>query len=624
LLGHGEGATKEKACQLSGTPGPVKSNSATTPWATGVEATLLSEAMLVFAALHEITAALRKCADGLENAGNVLAARRRKTFQPGRVISRPRFQCLWFSTGVLLLGLGAAAIAADSPLATSAWVHPGPGGKLVYKMDARGNRIPDFSNVGYRGGLVRIPDVPVKATVEPAEGDAGARIQAAIDEVGKLPPDADGRRGTVLLKKGRYPIAGTLHVHDGGVVLRGEGSGPDGTVLVATGAKQRSLIIAGRVAGHAPKDEDAETERPQPVRTSKLGHHRVVDEYVPVGATSLHLDAIEGLAVGAQIVLRRPSTAEWIHDIAMDRIPVPAGRKVVQWKPGSKDLFFNRTIVRISGNEITIDAPIMDALERKYGGAEVWRLTDDPTLPEIGIENLRGESEFVSPTDEKHGWVLVDLAAVRDSWVRDVTAVHFGYSCVNVRKNSRAITIDHCACLDPVSQITGGRRYSFALDGQLTLVEHCFARGGRHDFVMHATAAGPNVFFDCAAEDVHADAGPHHRWSVGVLYDNVRVSPPRVGAKRGDAGLNIRDRGSMGTGHGWAGANQVVWNSRAAEMIVQQPPTAQNWAIGCTADVHSGDAYWESFGHPVQPQSLYVAQLHERATAETMRSSMAK
>jgi integrase len=32
----------------------------------------------------------------------------------------------------------------------SAWVHPGPNGRLVYQADARGNRIPDFSNAGYR------------------------------------------------------------------------------------------------------------------------------------------------------------------------------------------------------------------------------------------------------------------------------------------------------------------------------------------------------------------------------------------------------------------------------------------------------------------------------------------
>jgi hypothetical protein len=131
---------------------------------------------------------------------------------------------------------------------------------------------------------------------------------------------------------------------------------------------------------------------------------------------------------------------------------------------------------------------------------------------------------------------------------------------------------------------------------------------------MHSVAAGPNVFFDCLAEEVHADSGPHHRWSAGVLYDNVRIVPPRQASdrRRGDGALNIQNRGNMGSGHGWAGANQVAWNCTAYEMIVEQPPTAQNWAIGCRAVMHRGDAYWESFGRPVAPQSLFLAQLRER------------
>ena len=37
--------------------------------------------------------------------------------------------------------------------------------------------------------------------------------------------------------------------------------------------------------------------------------------------------------------------------------------------------------------------------------------------------------------------------------MRNVTSIHFGYSCVDVHKASRAITVDHCACLEPVFHI---------------------------------------------------------------------------------------------------------------------------------------------------------------------------
>ncbi|NMB51455.1 MAG: hypothetical protein GX999_03925, partial [Bacteroidales bacterium] len=35
---------------------------------------------------------------------------------------------------------------------TTSLVYPGPDGKLVYVPDSLGNRIPDFSNAGYKGG----------------------------------------------------------------------------------------------------------------------------------------------------------------------------------------------------------------------------------------------------------------------------------------------------------------------------------------------------------------------------------------------------------------------------------------------------------------------------------------
>ncbi len=427
--------------------------------------------------------------------------------------------------GVVALWLSPAL---GQPLST--WVHPGQDGKLVYKTDERGNRIPDFSNVGYSGGGVSIPGVGVRAVVEPGTGDAGARIQAALDAVSKLDPDARGFRGAVLLKKGRFPVAGSLYVRSSGVVLRGEGQGEDGTVLVATGTRQRSLIIVG---GHEPRlagDEDGSASS-APIPKSR---REVTDEYVPVGAYTLHVDKAEGLRVGEEIVVNRPSTAEWIHELGMDRIPPAKGHAVVQWRAGTKDLLFNRIIAGISGNELRLDAPMMCALDRRFGGGEVLTGQPDNAIRQVGIENLRGDSEFKSATDEAHGWVFIDLNGVRDAWVRQVTSLHFGYGCVYVKRDSRSITVEDCSCLDPISQITGGRRYSFALDGQLTLVQRCYARNGRHDFVMHALAAGPNVFFDCVAEKTHSDSGPHHRWSVGVLYDNVRTGE-----------LNIRNRGNM-------------------------------------------------------------------------------
>jgi hypothetical protein len=149
----------------------------------------------------------------------------------------------------------------------------------------------------------------------------------------------------------------------------------------------------------------------------------------------------------------------------------------------------------------------------------------------------------------------------------------------------------------------------------LCLVQRCAARNGRHDFVMSSLVAGPNVFLNCSAEKTHADAGPHHRWSVGTLYDNLNLK---------DGELNIRNRGNLGSGHGWAGANQVCWNCNVKQMIVENPPTAQNWAIGCTVKEHKGNGIWESVDHAVEPKSLYLAQLKERLGPAAVAAIAAK
>jgi hypothetical protein len=111
------------------------------------------------------------------------------------------------------------------------------------------------------------------------------------------------------------------------------------------------------------------------------------------------------------------------------------------------------------------------------------------------------------------------------------------------------------------------------------------------------------VFLDCWSEQAHADTGPHYHWSTATLFDNVRV--------QGNA-INLRDRSFRGPGHGWAGANMVLWNCSADSLIVETPPTAHNWAIGCRTPKRSGNGHWESFDRPVEPRSLYRKQLEER------------
>jgi hypothetical protein len=294
------------------------------------------------------------------------------------------------------------------------------------------------------------------------------------------------------------------------------------------------------------------------------------------------------------------------------------------WLPGTKDLFSDRVITRIDAQHglITVDAPLTDALEQRYGGGALFKYAFPGRIDHVGVENLSGVSGFNpnvldaqgNPVDEKHAWTFISLAGVENAWVRQITAQAFAFSAVDVQKMSKWVTVEDCQNLDPVSQITGGRRYSFEVGGQLTLVKDCYARHGRHDFVLQETVPGPNAFVDCRADQVFDESGPHHRWDTGVLFDDVVVHGTTEPGYRTAGSLEAHNQG-MVEGHGWSGANVLFWNCTADRIDVGQPPTAQNWAIGDTttdAPAPTGTGFIESSGKPVGPHSLYAAQLADR------------
>jgi hypothetical protein len=476
-------------------------------------------------------------------------------------------------------------------------------GRLRYTpYTVQGDVLLDFSHCGFGGGGVALPLAEVRETLSPeaGQGDDGARIQAALDRVVQRPLGADGLRGAVLLRRGAYRCAGILKIMASGVVLRGEGDGEDGTVITATARKQQVLVLIG--GNQAPR-EDAKSET------------EIADAYVPVGARSFEVRAARDFKVGQSVFVVRHGSAAWISEIGMDRIAVRAAdpKSTKQWTPF--DLKFDRVITAIAGNRVTVDAPIACAIDRRWGGGVLVGITDAERIERCGVESLRAVSIFDATkmadyqrervaVDENHATHLVAFAAVKNAWARHLTSVSFYHGVASINDRAKWVTVEDCNALDPVSIITGGRRYPFSVTGQLVLVQRCYARRARHAFVFGARVPGPNVFLDCRSEHDYATSEPHHRWSVGGLYDNV------------DAQMAIQDRQWMGSGHGWAGANYVVWNSRGS-LICQKPPTAQNFAIGFMGR-RGKDAFprtpgwWESEGTPVKPRSLYRAQLAER------------
>ncbi|HSV13306.1 MAG TPA: DUF6298 domain-containing protein [Tepidisphaeraceae bacterium] len=415
----------------------------------------------------------------------------------------------------------------------------------------------DFSHAGYGAGQ-SLPVVRNAITVRPSGGDDTELLQAAVDHVAALPADADDYRGAVLLWPGTFRVEGQLLLRGDGIVLRGSRAPGQPTAIVATGHHRRTLIEMG--------------ERRRAPTTAPAGN--VVDENAPAGATSLTLDSLWPLSPGDRVIITRPSTAEWIADLGMKGNKGPFADQRLDWTPGSRDLHWHRivTAVDVGSNRITLDAPITTALERRYGGGAVVKVSDDALAHRLGLEDLILDSEFDSANacDEEHAWIAVALDAVEDASVRNVTARHFAGSAVRVGPRARRVTVEGCRSEQPVSEPGGYRRQSFLVEGQQVLVRRCTAEAGMNDFAVGLCAAGPNVFLNCSATGALGPSGGFESWASGALYERVRIA---------GSGIRLTNDMTRAQGGGWTAGNCVVWNCSADALDVRGPDGAANVVV---------------------------------------------
>jgi Family of unknown function (DUF6298) len=413
----------------------------------------------------------------------------------------------------------------------------------------------DFSFAGYEAGR-DVPSVKGVLAVKPSGGDDTALLQGALDRVASMQVGADGFRGAVVLSSGRFRVKGQLQMRASGVVLRGAGSGANGTVVVAEGIGRRTLIEVG--AEKIPALDPA----------------IAVQDDVPAGGKTLHVASTEGLVVGDRVVVRRPSTTEWIGAIGMTNLPGTFANQRLDWKPGSHDLVWDRTIAAVDAqaNQVELDAPVTTALESKYGGGMVARVRENAMPERIGVEGMILESSYdgTRPKDEEHSWIAILLDNVQDAWVRNVTARHFVSSAVRVNLRGRRITVEDCRSEAPVSEEGGYRRQAFLAYGQQVLVHRCHSEAGMNDFASGMLAGGPNVFLDCDATGSLGASGSFEGWSSGALYEQVHVPASRI---------QLLLDFARAQGGGWTAANSLIWNSTALSVDALGPPGAPNFVV---------------------------------------------
>ncbi len=494
--------------------------------------------------------------------------------------------------------------------AQSQWVYPDSKGKLIYKTLEGGDRIMDFSYAGYMGGGVSIPDVPVMITLGPSQGDNSDKIQNAIDEISKM-RIVNGSRGAVLLKPGTYDCENPLTLNTSGVVLRGSGSGANGTILNLTGKPHACITIKGNLS-------------------SKIvgGSTTIADSYVPSGKNSFTLTNASGFTVGDTIRITRPITDAWIQFMGMDQL-VRSGKKQT-WISG--DISTERVIRKIEKNKITLDVPLNDSYDAKYiglPGVTVQKISTTGELAQIGIEGFRIVAPAQSVTISEGHHRAFTMSGIRDGWARNIEI----FNTVNsVSVTGKLITIDNISIIHDVPTLGAAKPADLNGSGQQLLFNRCRITGDNLFFFgTGAKVTGPVVLLNCVFRG-NGWIQPHQRWATGLLIDRCEVP---------DGGIDFMNRGVMGSGHGWAIGWAVAWNSKARSYLNQMPPGSANWVIGSYGERQrkaipgsneSGsitydslkmlpEGIYDSHGVPVAPSSLYLAQLLERLGQQALKNT---
>lgn len=532
-------------------------------------------------------------------------------------ISRRRMMTtgLGLVAGAAALGSGTAALADGPPVDPPGKRPPGwwhsdlvaanPVGKLRY-TERDGRRLPDFGHAGYRGGAAALPQLPVRHRISPVAGDNSASLRAAIEHMGTLPLDEHGHRGALLLEAGVYELAETVVQPYSGVVLRGVGDGEDPATSAILrpvdepGSSRNGLVIGG----------DGSWQSVVPgTRTD------IVSDLVKVGQDTMVVADVSGLAVGDTVLLTHHCTQEWL-----DAVDGGGTGEDAPWEVGSLPLQCSRRILALQGRTVTLDVPLFNDLDRSLSQSYLEVRDRAGIVSEVGVEDLRIAVAYDGPQDEnvsqaKHA---LRLRAVEDAWVQGCTVAHFSQSGVVTGEADR-VTVRDVRSVRPVSRVDGSMRYNFNVErrSQQILFTDCHAEGARHAFVSNGTSSVTGIVFHrTTARGSLTSSEGHRQWSQGLLFDNHREIEPVTGRT-----VSLYNRGDYGTGHGWSAAHSVAWNTDTAgtQLIIQQPPTAQNYAIGCFGDV-SGDGpfeqptgWIEGTGRAgLHPESLYEAQLHDR------------
>jgi hypothetical protein len=498
----------------------------------------------------------------------------------------------------------------------------------------------DFSYAGYHWSEQEPPypeatlDVTDFGAIPDDGEDDTAAILAAVAA-------ANAASGPVVLQfpAGRFILRDILYLERSNLILRGAGSGPDGTVLhipialkdlprpAALDELQEYLIrnergdksaesftsvyswmggfIWPRVPGKRIYPYLAELDVPSEILARALEGKR--------GEHLLTVDGASRLAAGARARLEWYNTegerGSLLEHLYMSK-DVPIGSRNWQY-PERALIFQDVTITAIDGDRVTIKEPLLHDLRPAWHTA----LTATQLLSEVGIEGLRIEFPQ-TPYGGHHreaGYNAIYLTSVTQSWVRDVTIVNADSGILSDDASQTTIE-DVRATGRPMHYGVHLGRVSGMLARHLEI-----AASAQHSLSFNTYCKG-SVFTDV---DILVDARlDQHRGSNHQnLFDNVRIVEASAKPK-------IFKHGGASYWRPTHGAFNTFWNikieftaavpERRTVRIKGESEGPHVRIVGFSANRpiafdYRPDACIEGLNRPgIAPPSLYQYQLAQR------------
>ncbi|HSD06809.1 hypothetical protein [Flavobacterium sp.] len=420
--------------------------------------------------------------------------------------------------------------------------------KILNDNQKQINYLPDFSYAGYHFGESNLPESQVKiinATDYGVKSDDALDDSKALLKSIKAANEVEGNV-TLQLPAGRIILSDILYIERSNFVLRGTGSGDNGTEIYCPRPMMylkdpESLSeLREYLTTFDKRQREKENNIDLPFSQyawsggfiwTQVPNERVksyLDKYEPIptilakvssGNTGEHVitvSEIKGLKVGdvveLQLFNKDGETGEIIKDLY----------KGANVKPGSHHWNFPKLpivrqqveIVKIAGSKITIKTPLTIAIKPSYQA----QLVEWKHLNEVGIEHLRITFPDI-PRVAHHvepGNNGIFLTRVFNSWVKDVT----------ITNADSAILAEEIANVTIQDIVTNGdhlAHYTVTLGGvHNVLVKNLKVYNNAVHPLSFNTFATKNVYQNCeifVSPVLDQHSGANHQ----NLFDNITV-----------------------------------------------------------------------------------------------------